>query len=146
MSTQRPVGVVIVGHGDTASHLLAAARRIAPPDSLADVLAVDAGEGETPRLGVELCNVIHEAEHGSGVLLMVDLLGASPYRCAERESAGHSFVVLSGLNLAMLLKLAALDRHGLTAAQIAEACADSARRSVDLRTATPTPGAEEGDG
>jgi mannose PTS system EIIA component len=133
MNGSGQVGVVLVGHGSTASQLLAAARRIAPPESLDDVVAVDAGEGETPRLGAELCSVIRGVEHGSGVLLMVDLLGASPCRCAERESAGHAFVVLSGLNLAMLLKLAALDRRALSAVQIAEACADSARRSVGLR-------------
>lgn len=141
MTVEARVGVVIVGHGDTATHLLAAARRIAPPASLDDVVAVDAGEGETPRLGSELCSVIGDADHGRGVLLMVDLLGASPSRCAERESAGHPFVVLSGLNLAMLLKLAALDRKRLTAAQMAEACADSAKRSVDLRSGEQEDGA-----
>jgi mannose PTS system EIIA component len=136
------VGIVLVGHGDTASHLLEAARSIVLPDSLDDVVAVDAGEGETPTLGDELCRVIRDADHGSGVLLIVDLLGASPCRCAERESAGHPFVVVSGLNLAMLLKLAALDRRASTAAEIAEACVDSGRRSVGLRAG----GGADGEG
>ena len=140
MTLQPRVGVVLVGHGDTASHLLAAARRIAPPESLDDVVAIDAGEGETPHLGSALCTAIEDADHGHGVLLMVDLLGASPWRCAQRECAGHPFVVLSGLNLAMLLKLAALDRAFMTPVQMAEACADSARRAVDLRS-SPDAGA-----
>lgn len=135
MSDTGSVGIVVVGHGDTATHLLEAARHIVPPGSLDDVVAVDAGEGETPRLGAELCRVIGSVDRGRGVLLMVDLLGASPCRCAQREGEGHPFVVLSGLNLAMLLKLAGLDRASMTPQQMAAACADSGRRAVELRSA-----------
>jgi mannose/fructose-specific phosphotransferase system component IIA len=116
---------------------LAAARRIVPGGYLDGIVAVDAGEGETARLGEELCAVIESEDRGRGVLLVVDLLGSSPCRCAQREGAGHPFVVLAGLNLAMLLKLASLDRTTMDALELAEACADSARRSVELRSGSP---------
>lgn len=126
------VGVVVVGHGDTASRLLAAAQQIVPAGSLAGVIAVDAGDGETPALSDELCDTIAANDRGRGVLLLVDLLGASPCQCAQRESAGHDFVILSGLNLAMLLKLASLDRDALEPREIAKACADSGQRAVKV--------------
>ena len=124
------VGVVILGHGTTASQLLAAARGITGGDALADVVAVDAGEGETPVLSKKICDVIETIDQGRGVVVLVDLLGASPCQCARREGIGHGVVTLSGLNLAMILKLANVDRAKLTAQQVAEACADSAQRSV----------------
>jgi mannose PTS system EIIA component len=130
MNAAHGVGVAIVGHGDTASRLLEAARGIVDSPALDDVVAVDAGIGETPALGARLCDAIEEQDHGRGVVVLVDLLGASPCRCAQREGDGHGLCVVSGLNLAMLLKLAGLDRDKLSAEQVAAACADSGRRAV----------------
>ncbi|HGG57126.1 MAG TPA: hypothetical protein ENK31_04965 [Nannocystis exedens] len=123
------VGVVIVGHGATATGLLAAARGIVG-DQLDEVVAVDAGRGQTPKLSATLCRVLSEEDRGRGVLLIVDLLGASPCSCGLREGADHTKVLLSGLNLAMLLKLANLDREATSALELAVACADSATRSI----------------
>lgn len=135
------VGVALVGHGATASSLLEAALEIVSHDGLVDVVAVDAGAGETPQLGARLCDAIAEVDHGRGVVLLVDLLGASPCRCAQRQGKGHEVVVLSGLNLAMLLKLAGVDRIRLGAAEVAEACAASGRRAVEV--CRPAAGGEQ---
>ena len=133
------VGVVLVGHGRTASELLAAAAGIVGEDSLAGVQAVDAGLGQTPKLDDHLCRVLVEADEGAGVLLVVDLLGASPYSCARKQAEGRRVVILSGLNLAMLLKLAALDRERLDPEALARACADSGRRAVDVQPLSSPP-------
>lgn len=127
------VGVAILGHGDTASRLLAAALSIVPGSRLADIVAIDAGQGETPRLDAAVRKVVRALDHGRGVVVLVDLLGASPCQCAQRQTVDlHELVVLSGLNLAMLLKLASVDRSRLSAVEVAEACADSAHRSVSV--------------
>ncbi|MCA9704753.1 MAG: PTS sugar transporter subunit IIA [Myxococcales bacterium] len=135
MSVEVSVGIVLVGHGRTASELLDAARSIVGADALQGVVAVDAGRGETPQLGEELCAVIERVDVGAGVLVLVDLWGASPCACAQREAAAtcHQIVTLSGLNLAMLLKVAALDRRRLDAEALAQACADSGRRAVQVQ-------------
>lgn len=123
------VGVVIVGHGDSASRLLSAARGIVK-QGLDDCVAVDAGAGQTPELERALCDGIEAADRGRGVLLLVDLLGSSPCACGMREASGHELRTVSGLNLAMLLKLANLDRGALGLAELAEACAESGRRAI----------------
>ena len=132
MSEQRPVGVIVVGHGSTATQLLEAARGIVPHGSLDDVVPVDAGVGETSDLSALLCGHIERIDAGRGVVVLVDLLGASPCNCAQRQGKGRGIVTLSGLNLAMLLKLAGLDRQMMSASEIAHACADSATRSVKV--------------
>lgn len=142
-ATTAIVGAVLVGHGRSASELLAAATGIVGPDALRAVVAVDAGEGETPRLGAELCDVIAQVDAGVGVLVLVDLWGASPCSCAQREARAteRNIVTLSGLNLAMILKLAALDRGALDVEALARGCADSGRRAVQIVT-KPQPSAQ----
>lgn len=126
------VGVVVIGHGETATGLLAAAKAIVPTGALDDVIAVNAGLGETPALIETMCAALDEVDAGAGVLLLVDLLGASPCQCGRREGSDHEVVTLAGLNLAMLLKLSTTDREGAKPQEVALACADSAQRAVRI--------------
>jgi len=57
------VGVIVVGHGSTASELLAAASGIVSNDALSGVVAIDAGEGETQAFCEQLCDAISREEH-----------------------------------------------------------------------------------
>jgi PTS system mannose-specific IIA component len=124
------VGVVVVGHAHSASALVTAAEGIlgAP----LSVIAVDAGAGEDADLRTRMCDAVAAADQGAGVLLLADMFGSSPCACGMRIAAGHPLAVLAGLNLAMLLKLATLDRATRTPAELAEACADSARRAITV--------------
>ncbi len=132
------VGVVLVGHGGTASHLLDAARGILPGRALIGVRAVDAGLGEDAALGPALCDAIDAVDSGHGVLVIVDLIGASPYACAKREAGSHRCLTLSGLNLAMLLKLASADRGTLTLEELAEQMAEAGHRAITVEDLCPS--------
>lgn len=124
-----PTLVVLVGHGETASHLLAAARRISP-GGLDDVLAVNAGEGDCAALELALASACGTRPHEER-LFLVDVFGSSPWRrCAGLGVKGPETVVVGGLSLAMLLKLASLDRGEAPAKSIGEACVASARRAT----------------
>jgi PTS system mannose-specific IIA component len=120
-------GIVLIGHGNTASTLLEAARSIVP-DCLDGAIAIDAGIGQTPELTARVCAAVEQIDQGRGILMLADLMGSSPCMCGLRQSTGHGFALVTGLNLAMLTKLASADRHG-ELSDLAEACADSARRS-----------------
>ena len=139
-TTSAKCGVVLIGHGQTATALLTAARTIIPGDGLADIVALDAGAGQTPELRAKVCAAVGEVDEGRGILLLVDLMGSSPCMCGINESAGHGIAVVAGLNLAMLTKLALADRRS-SPRELAEACADSARRSICVKvndSACPT--------
>jgi len=125
-------GVVLIGHGSSATALLEAVKAIVAGDGLADAIALDAGIGQTPELSAKVCAAIQRVDEGRGVLLLADLMGSSPCMCGINESVGHGLAVVSGLNLAMLTKLAMADRQR-SPRELAEACADSARRSVSVR-------------
>lgn len=133
------VGVVVVGHGRSASALLAAAEGIVGPPALQGVIAVDAGAGEDADLRARMCDAVVAADRGAGVLLIADMFGASPCSCGIRMASGHPLSVVAGLNLAMLLKLATLDRAALAPAELATACSDSGRRAITVSTPSTTP-------
>jgi mannose/fructose-specific phosphotransferase system component IIA len=124
-------GVVLIGHGATASTLLAAARDIVP-GSLTAVVAIDAGAGQTPELTARVCKAVEDADEGRGILLITDLMGSSPCMCGIKQSLGHGFALLTGLNLALLTKLAVTDLH-VSPSELAETCAESVRRSVCVK-------------
>ena len=133
------VGVLVVGHGETASHLLQAAKGIAAPGALDAVVALDAGVGDSDAFSASMCAALDDVDEGRGVFILVDLLGASPYQCGHREGKAHNAVVLSGLNLAMLLKLSSLDRNSATADELAQACAASGQRAVCVTSKPAAP-------
>ena len=133
------VGVVVVGHGRSASALLGAAEGIVGATALQGVVAVDAGAGEDASLRTRMCDAVVAADRGEGVLLIADMFGASPCSCGIRMASGHPLSVVAGLNLAMLLKLATLDRAALTPAELATACSDSGRRAIAVSTPPTTP-------
>lgn len=140
---REPIGVAVVGHGTTASQMLAAARVIAGSDVLDDVIAIDAGPGETPALSDAMCIAIAKADRGRGVLVLVDLLGASPCQCAQREGSAHPLTVVAGVNLAMLLKVTGIDRRIAELDDIARACAEAGHRAIAV-TAGMGSGGETG--
>lgn len=128
-----PVGVVVVGHGNSATHLLDAARTITSGAAGLDgVVALDAGAGQTPELKQAVHDAIDQLDRGAGVVVLVDLLGSSPCSCCMAEAVGHRARIVSGLNLAMLIKLAHTDRESLSTDELATKIADTGRRAVVL--------------
>lgn len=124
------VPVILLGHGSTASALLAAAQGICPT-GFENVHAVDAGTGDCEALGERLGAVVGLAGGHPQLLIMVDIVGSSPWRrCVKSLMDGHSAVVLGGLSIPMLLKLATVERYGTDAKSVADACAGSAKRAI----------------
>ena len=135
MSEGALVGVVLVGHGESASALLSAARGVLGADALPAVRPVDAGSGRDEGFDARVRSEISKVDGGRGVLLIVDLFGSSPCQGCLDQGGPSCPVVLSGLNLAMLLKLAHLDRAELSPQDLGEACAHSGAKAVTLAPA-----------
>jgi mannose/fructose-specific phosphotransferase system component IIA len=96
------------------------------------VATVTVGLAE-PRLAIE--DRLEQAVESLGadeVLFLVDLEGSTPFNVCCRRCGGHS-VVLTGMNLPMLFKLATASReHG--AAELAEELRATAVKSIHIRS------------
>jgi mannose/fructose-specific phosphotransferase system component IIA len=122
-------GVVVVSHGDAGLKMVEAAERVVGPLDVRTV-AVGIGEAriETERRIEAACDGLMSDE----ILFLVDLEGSTPYNLCCRKCKGES-VVLSGVNLPMLFKLATADRgHG--ALGLAEELQATGRKSIHIRT------------
>ncbi len=101
-------GVLIVAHAPLASSLLACATHIF--GAMPGVLAYDAGGDDDPeetRRGVR--ESITAVDHGEGVLVLTDVMGATPSNQADKAaraaaSEGVPTIVLAGVNVPMLLR------------------------------------------
>jgi mannose/fructose-specific phosphotransferase system component IIA len=124
-------GVVVITHGNSASCMVEAAERVVGTLNVRTI-AVRIGE---PRTETEshIESVVGELDTEE-VLFLTDLEGSTPYNLCCKKCGGKS-VVLSGMNLPMLFKLATADRqHG--ALLLAEELRATGMKSIHIRTAS----------
>jgi PTS system mannose-specific IIA component len=128
----RRVGLVIVTHEECGAWLLRAAADIVGPVASSTAVSVPPGETfeEIVRRVGKACD---EVDSGSGILILVDVHGSSPFRaCLAMMDGSRAVEVVCGVNLPMLIKLATCDRGGLGPAEVAELVKEVGKRSIRL--------------
>ena len=85
----------------------------------------------------DTCNESRQAcdqvDEGLGVVLLVDLHGSSPFQaCMAIVDGTRAAEVVSGVNLAMLLKMWTVDRQHPVGARHRAVAQDCGRRSIRL--------------
>ncbi|MDY3052455.1 MAG: PTS sugar transporter subunit IIA [Ndongobacter sp.] len=127
------VGIVVLSHGSLAEGLCSAAELIFGGREQCDSLGLF--EGEDFALFTErVRGEIERLDRGDGVLVLVDLYGASPYNAVAKllpqlEEKGHSVQMLTGANLPMLLEAQTL-RESRTLPQLTQALLSTAREAI----------------
>ena len=98
------VGILLVAHGQMASGLLNATELIVGEQEavatieLKEMDAIDALEASIDQ-------EVRKLNSGDGVLVLVDLFGASPFNASARVAVRYPDVdVITGMNLPMLLE------------------------------------------
>ncbi len=123
-------GVIVITHGNAAEDMVDAVERVV---GKLDVRTISVRIGE-PRAETEsrLEKMVDDL-HSDEVLFLTDLEGSTPYNLCCKRCGGKS-VVLSGMNLPMLMKLATANRdHGAFA--LAEELRATGLKSISIRTA-----------
>jgi len=99
------IGVMVLAHAETGASLIEAAKAIVGHDSLViGNVAVHPGD-DAEALVTEARTVVDKLDQGAGVLIVTDLFGSTPCNIACRVGDGHHIRIVSGLNLAMLLRI-----------------------------------------
>lgn len=102
------VGVLVVAHGEMASGLLDAARMIVGEHEALLALSLQEME-DVEGLMDKVEKAISQVDGGEGVLVMVDLPGASPFNASARIAMQREGIgVVTGVNLPMLAELLVL--------------------------------------
>ena len=126
-------GVIVITHGNAAEDMVDAVERVV---GKLDVRTLNVRIGE-PRAETEkrLEKVVDDL-HMDEVLFLTDLEGSTPYNLCCKRCGGKS-VVLSGMNLPMLMKLATANRKD-GALTLAEELRATGLKSIHIRTANGT--------
>ncbi len=98
------VGILIVAHAPLASAFMAALQHVykkVPEHVEAIDVVADQSIDHVVQLGKE---AITRLNSGEGVLVLTDMLGATPANCCQKLSTIEQVAVLAGLSLPMLLR------------------------------------------
>ncbi len=115
------IGVVIVAHAPLASAMMACATHVL--SVIEHAVAYDVGADDDPAATqAAVLDAIRRVDQGNGVVVLVDLLGATPANAASRAieqavSEGSESLLVAGVNAPMLLR--ALTYRHLTLAEVA---------------------------
>jgi mannose PTS system EIIA component len=132
------VGLVLVCHGKMAEGLIDAMQMIAGEQEA--VRGIGLYETESVEdLMSKIQQAMEEVDSGEGILIMVDLFGASPFNASARLMLSlpeKAIEVVTGLNLPMLVELVT-QRQGLSLTEVVDLVMqvgpDGIRRLSDVK-------------
>jgi PTS system mannose-specific IIA component len=140
MSKKENIGVVVAAHAPLASALVQTVNTIIPNALLS---AVDLDPSQDASGALELISkAVAQADEGRGVLVLADLFGGTAANLALSQLGDGDVEVLTGANLAMALDAVTHQDRCLSAADLAERSARSARASVVVASSLLKPSVE----
>jgi PTS system mannose-specific IIA component len=101
------IGMVLVTHGHIGTELLNALNSIVGPQAQAAAISIGSDD-DMEACRTSIFTAIKDVSDGSGVVLLTDMYGGTPSNLAIASMPRSHAVVLAGVNLPMLVKLAAL--------------------------------------
>jgi PTS system mannose-specific IIA component len=123
------IGVLLVTHGKLAEELRDAARTIQPELSRVVAVALEwnqTGEDARERIAQGLA----EADEGDGAVILTDMFGGTPTNLTLTFLDKDRVEIVTGVNLPMVLKCAALQRSGKSVVEVAHIAKDRGQRSI----------------
>ncbi|MDE2029072.1 MAG: PTS fructose transporter subunit IIA [Alphaproteobacteria bacterium] len=131
------IGMVLVTHENIGGEMLKALNGIVGPQAQAQVVII----GMNDDMGAcrdQILSAIKTVNSGSGVVVLADMFGGTPSNLAIAAMPSGNAVVLAGVNLPMLVKLASVrgTMPLLDAAREAEA---AGRKYIQLVSETIAP-------
>ena len=123
------IGVLVISHEPLGTSLIHCTRHIFGR-MLPQLAALDVIPDEDPQAATEaaqtLCSRIND---GSGVVVLTDILGATPSRIAAALAEPNKVVVLAGVNLPLLVK-ALTHRRGAELESMVDLLLPAAREAI----------------
>jgi len=101
------IGMVLVTHGGLGAELLKVLGHVVGPVAQAKAVGIGADEDMDAARG-NIMDAVKDVNSGQGVVLLTDMFGGTPSNLAIASMPSSHAVVLAGVNLPMLVKLASV--------------------------------------
>ena len=123
------IGILLVTHGRLAEELRAAALTIQP--GLEHIVAVALEWSETGEDASEkIRRGLEQADEGEGAVILTDMFGGTPTNLTLPFLRKDRIEIVTGVNLPMVLKCAALQKSGRPVTEVAHVAKDRGQRSI----------------
>lgn len=127
------IGVLLVSHGNMAAGMKDSVTMIVGEQDKFESLSLIPGQ-DVNQLKTDLFNCSKSLDSGDGVLVFVDLYGASPYNAAMRcvpqwRDLGMNVRVVTGMSLPMVIN-AVCNRDSLAIQALATECIEAGRENI----------------
>jgi len=133
-------GIVLVSHGAIGAEMLGALHQIVGPQTQAQAISI-AADDDMDACRTAILTSIAKVNTGDGVVILTDMFGGTPSNLALSVMPKTNAVVLAGMNLPMLVKLAAMRESATVLDAVSEAAA-SGRKYIQLVTENLTPSSD----
>lgn len=124
--------IFIVAHAPLAQALKACAMHVYP-ECDADVLALDVQANDSPEQSLAAARALWQGVDDSDVLVLTDVLGATPANVAQLWARERKAKIVAGVNLPMLLRSVCY-RHEPMEALLQKAMTGGALGVVEIST------------
>jgi len=125
------VGIVIVTHGKTGESLIQEAGFVLGK-AMDDILFVEFNRSEDAGGNIsEIHSSIAKADSGNGVVVLTDLMGASPSNLVADVLEEYQALMVTGVNLGMLIRVCNYREKSLEL--VARMAVEGGRRAVPAR-------------
>lgn len=129
------IGILIATHGNLSKELLETSKMLYGIANKLEVLGLKTGESiDIFRKNFE--NSIVRLNPDDGLIVLVDIVGGSPYNTAFSFLSKYNFQLISGVNMPMLLELISLQNSSLDINQLTTICINSGRNNIKLLNAS----------
>ena len=123
------VGIVVITHGGTARSLVAEAAFVLGQE-LAGVYTMEFNHSENPTCAAHIQLCVERADSGDGVLVLTDLMGASPANVVFEALEDYHAIMVTGVNLAMLIRACNYREQSLE--QVVQKAVEGGKRAVKI--------------
>ncbi len=120
--------ILVVAHGDLGEALVRAAEMITGPQP--DLFAIALWPEESPAALQEKLTATLQQAGNRPALVLVDLLGGTPFNVVARHLRGRDGACVTGVNLPMLLEVLTARDEGLSPAELAARAGQSGQNSI----------------
>ena len=106
--------ILIIAHAPLATALRECALHVFP-DCTREVVAIDVPPNEAPEDTFASAQLLLDAVAGQQILVLTDVIGATPSNVAQRLVQAHESSLIAGVNLPMLLRTVCYRHENLEA-------------------------------
>lgn len=133
MTGSDQIGIVIVAHGSLAREYLAVVEHVMGPQTGIRAITF-AADHDRALKEAEIREAADAVDHGKGVIVVCDLIGASPANLSALACDRAHRHILYGANMPMLIKLA--QSRDMDLASAVEAATNAGRKYINSRDLT----------